>query len=123
MPDNDFRPRDAFPWFAALLFMAVIATLVSFGLGAAGDIFGTAVHREVVEQSSQYAVTNTDAFYTRLEGVRKIDTEVAGIPPGDARIAALQSQRDLLVSELRREVAKIPPDARTADMLPYSAGR
>lgn len=79
--------------------------------------WGLEVDRRAVESSRQYAVTNTDAFYTRLEAVRAIDVQIVGASPEKAE--ALRSQRLLLVNEMRREVAKIPEDARTPDMLLY----
>lgn len=90
---------------------------------AVGDIVGVTVHRQVVEQSQQYAETNTAAFYTHLEGVKKIDVQLAGLPDGDPQAAPLREQKDFLEGECRRAVAKIPADARTVDMLPYGGAR
>lgn len=109
-------------WFVVLTLgiVTLVALFVVLSLlGAGGTIFSLAVDRQAVQQSRQYSETNTDAFYTRLETVKRIDVELAGLTATDPRVPALQSQRSLLVSEMRREVAKIPSDARTSDMAVY----
>jgi hypothetical protein len=114
--------EDIGAWFVALTvgLVSLIAVVVVLSLlGAGGTLFGLAVDRQAVQQSRQYSETNTDAFYTRLETVKRIDVELAGLAASDPRVPALQSQRSLLVSEMRREVAKIPIDARTSDMAVY----
>jgi len=114
------REPGYFTTLGATLFAIVALFVTLAALGAGGRIFGLEVDRRAVESSRQYAATNTDGFYTRLETVRKIDVQLAGLDASQTtQRQALESQRTLLVNEMRREVAQIPADARTPDMFPY----
>lgn len=97
----------------------VVLTVVGFGLNAAGLVGGTIVDRRVVEESRQYATTNTDAFYKTLAAVKELDVQLADPDTSDAVRAGILEQKDFYENEMRRQVAKIPPDARTADMVRY----
>ena len=107
---------------AGVIVIALLVVVVGFLTGAF-TIFNVAVDRTVVTQSRQYAETNTDAFYARLEGIKKIDVQISGLDPADPQVGALKSQRELLVSEAKREVAKIPEGSRTPEMFPYLMSR
>lgn len=108
---------------ANLFVWVTLFFLLLLTLGAIGTFVGLKVDRIAVENSRQYAESNTAAFYDRLEAVGVIDTQLAGLPNNDPLVPALQSQKTLLENEMRREVAKIPHDARTADMMPYEGAR
>lgn len=99
-----------------------VLSIVIFSLNAAGLIGGTAVDRVVIEQSRQYAETNTEAFYVRLETLARVEVQLADPATPEPVRVGLASQKTLLESELRREVARIPADARTADMARYGGG-
>ncbi len=111
--------------FRVLLWIVVgivVIGTVMFSLGAAFGYLDTIFDRKVVEQSQQYAETNASAFYVRADAIAKIDVQLAALPPDDPQREPLRSQRALLVGEARREVAKIPSDARTPEMNPYLPG-
>jgi hypothetical protein len=112
------------PGYFTILGGAVLALLVLSvaltALASGGRIFGLSVDRRAVEVSRQYAESNTDGFYMRLEAVKKIDVQLSELSPEQTpQRLALKSQRTMLINEMRREVAKIPADARTTDMLTY----
>lgn len=102
----------------------VIAAFIFFVLLCGVDglvmIGNTIVDRKVVESSRQYAESNTAAFYSRLESVNKISVQLASTTLTPEMRVALTSQRDLLESEMRREVDKIPVGSRTSAMIPYA---
>ena len=114
-PDN-VSPFRILAW---TVFALVVLFSVLFGLNAIGLIGSVAVDRAVIQQSRQYAETNTDAFYTRLESIGRIDTQLADPALTPEMRSALDGQKTLLKNEMRREVAKIPSDAQTPDMAPY----
>lgn len=119
MSDSDIPSPWLFrSWIGALLVLVILLSV----LGTVTDVFGIFVHRKAVEQSLQYSVTNTDEFYANLASVKKIDAQIAGLPADDPQVPALRSQREFLVGECRRAVAKIPANSRTADMFPYTGG-
>ena len=89
--------------------------LLLLTLGAIGTFVGLKVDRIAVENSRQYAESNTAAFYDRLEAVGVIDTQLAGLPNNDPLVPGSAEPEDAPRDEMRREVAKIPHDARTAD--------
>lgn len=105
---------------AACTFLTVVLFL--FGTDSVLRVMGMEVDRRVVESSRQCAETNTSAFYTKLEAINKINVQLAGLDPLDPLVPALESQRELLSNEARREVAKIPYDAHTPDMYPFESG-
>lgn len=118
---NDPSPGDMFRWGIPAIILFIFFLIALSATGALGNIFGITVNRKAVEQSVQYSEANIDAFYTRLEAVKKIDVQIAGLDPSDPQVAALRSQKSLLESEMRRDVAKLPSDARTSDMYPYGS--
>lgn len=103
-------------WGIGIFIVLTILGVVSYGVSG---ISHTVIERRVVESSRQYAETNTAAFYDRLETVRKIDAQLAGLEVGDPMIPALHSQKTLLENEMRRLVAKIPSDSQTSEMNNY----
>ena len=119
---NDDIPSPSKILFWIVLFLIALS-VVGFGLNAADLIGSTIVERHVVEESRQYAETNTDAFYKTLAAVKEIDVQLADPNTSDAVRAGLQDQKDFYENEMRRQVAKIPVDARTADMVRYGGHR
>lgn len=107
---------------AAIVFVVLLCTGGGFALAlnAAGMLGNSWLDREIVESSRQYSESNTAAFYSRLESVNKISVQLASTTLTPEMRAALTSQRDLLESEMRREVDKIPVGSRTSAMYPYS---
>lgn len=108
--------------FWTVAFFVVLA-VVGFGLSAAGLIGSTVVDRRVIEESRQYAETNTDAFYKTLAAAKEIDVQLANPDTSDAVRAGLVEQKAFYENEMRRQVAKIPADARTTDMARYGGPR
>lgn len=73
-------PRGFATWFVAILIATVILSFVIYTLGTVYRVADVSIDRHVVENSRQYAATNTEGFYTRLEAIRKIDVQIAGLP-------------------------------------------
>lgn len=119
MSDSSNEPSFIVVVSVATLFV-ILCAAGGFVLNGLGMIGNTVLDRKVVESSRQYAESNTAAFYSRLESVKKIDVQLAGTTLSPEMRSALTSQRDMLESEMRQEVAKIPVGSRTSAMFPYS---
>ena len=117
--DSDPSSGTIFKWGLLAIAFFVILSVVLAVTGAAGNVFGIFVNREAVEQSVQYSTANTDAFYANLAAVKKIDVQLAAPDISESMASALRSQKEMLESEMRRVVAKVPVDSRTTDMLTY----
>lgn len=113
---DDPTPGRVLFWGVAAL---VTFTIVGFGLRAAGLVGGTALDRVVIQESRQYAETNTDAFYKTLAASKALDVRLADPSTPESVRAGIIEQQEFYASEMRRQVAKIPVDARTADMVRY----
>lgn len=117
--DSDPSSGTIFKWSLLALAFFVVLSCVLAVTGAAGDVFGIFVNRKAVEQSVQYSTANTDAFYTNLAAVKKIEVQLAAPDISESMASALRSQKEMLETEMRRVVAKVPADSRTTDMLTY----
>jgi len=109
----------AFRFIAGAGICLGVVIVLTAGLSVAGVLGDTWLDRRVVESSRQYSESNTQAFYSRLESVRKIDVQLVNTTLSPEMRSALTSQKELLESEMRREVAKIPIDSQTDAMWHY----
>lgn len=117
MSNSDFSP---YRFVAGTAVFFVVISVIVFAANAAGMLGNSWLDREIVESSRQYSESNTAAFYSRLESVNKISVQLASTTLTPEMRVALTSQRDLLESEMRREVDKIPVGSRTSAMIPYT---
>ena len=115
---KDPTPSQVLGWTVVV----VVLSIVTYVLVTAFRVADVSVDREVIAGSRQYAASNTTSFYDRLDAIKKIDVQIAGLPPGDPQVEPLKSQRELMVGEARRAVAEIPAGSRTPDMNPYLPG-
>lgn len=97
------------------VFFVAISVIVITG------VLGNQQHdQEAIEAFNQYCESDIAAFYLRLESVNKISIQLTSTTLTPEMRLDLTSQRDLLESEMRQEVNKIPVGSRTSAMIPYT---